>query len=220
MATKYSPKIVTNGMVLYLDASNTRSYPGSGTTWNDLSGNGNNGTLTNGPTFSTANMGSIVFDGTNDYVIASNSLLSHGTSDWTYSTWLKFNGTPSLGTIFENGYWNNSLLVRFETSVITIYSMSTYWGNFTLSPTLGLWYKLDFFRNGNTLYFYLNGKLSQSISFTADIQPTSNILIGSSQHAANQCFNGNISQFLIYNRALSATEVLQNYNATKSRFGL
>ena len=98
--------------------------------------------------------------------------------------------------------------------------MSTSWGNFSLSPTLGLWYKLDFVRNGNTIYFYLNGIFSQSISFTADIQPSSNILIGSSQHAGNQYFNGNISQFLIYNRALSASEVLQNYNAIKGRYGL
>lgn len=73
MALNHSPKIVTNGLVLYLDAANQKSYPGSGTTWTDLSGNGNTGTLTNGPTFSANNNGGIVFDGANDYVSISNS---------------------------------------------------------------------------------------------------------------------------------------------------
>ena len=73
MAFSYSPKIVTDGLVLYLDAANNRSYPGSGTTWTDLSRGGNNGTLTNGPTFNGANGGSIVFDGTNDFIDCGNA---------------------------------------------------------------------------------------------------------------------------------------------------
>ena len=68
MAFNYSPKISTDGLVLCLDAANTKSYPGSGTVWSDLSRGGNNGTLTNGPTFNSGNGGSIVFDGVNDYV--------------------------------------------------------------------------------------------------------------------------------------------------------
>ena len=67
MPNNYGPRIVTDGLVLCLDAGNSKSYPGSGTAWNDLSRNGNNGTL-NGPTFNSADRGSIVFDGTNDYV--------------------------------------------------------------------------------------------------------------------------------------------------------
>ncbi len=67
MSVYGGPDIVTNGLVLHLDAANSKSYLGSGTTWNDLSGNGNNATLTNGPSFSNSNRGSIVFDGTNDY---------------------------------------------------------------------------------------------------------------------------------------------------------
>jgi hypothetical protein len=218
MGIARGPKIVTSGLVLALDAADKLSYRGTGTTWRDLSGNNNTGTLINGPTFSAANMGSIVFDGTDDYVSASNSLLVHRTSNWTYSFWLKFSGTPSLGTILENGSWTSSLLIRFQTDGITIYSMGNLWGKFTLSPTLGLWYKLDFIRNGNSLDFYLNGIYSQTMSFTADIQPSSNIFIGMSQHAAGQCFYGNISQVSIYNRSLSATEILQNFNVTRTRF--
>ena len=68
MAFSFSPRIVTDGLVLYLDAANQRSYPGSGTTWSDISRGGNNGTLVNGPTFDPGNGGSIVFDGVDDYV--------------------------------------------------------------------------------------------------------------------------------------------------------
>ena len=210
------PKIITSGCLLSLDATDKLSYKGSGTSWYDLSGNNTTATLTNGPTFNGVNGGSIVFDGADDYAIASNSLLVHRTSNWTYSCWLKFSATPSAGTIFTNGIWFNCLLFRFETNGITVYSMSGNWGKFTLIPTLGLWYKLDFVRNGSSVDFYLNSIYSQSISFTADIQPSSNFYIGI--HAPGECFNGNISQVSIYNKALTSQEVLQNYNAVKSRF--
>ena len=75
MSTRYNPSIVRDNLVLYLDAANTKSYPGSGTTWKDISGKGNNGTLTNGPTFDSNNLGSIDFDGVNDHVVLSLSLI-------------------------------------------------------------------------------------------------------------------------------------------------
>jgi len=214
------PEVVDNGLILSLDAGNSKSYPGSGTNWNDLSGNNTNGTLTNGPTYNSANGGSLVFDGANDYISASNTSLVHRTSNWSYSCWVNFSAITSLGTIFENGSWGNCLLIRFQTNVIAIYSMSAYWGAFTFSPTLGVWYKLDFIRNGNSIDFYINGVYSQSMNFTADIQPSSNLFIGMSQHAPGQCFNGKIAQVSIYNRALTASEVSQNFNALRGRFGV
>jgi hypothetical protein len=81
------PHIVTDGLILSLDAANNKSYPRSGTTWNDLSGNGNNGTLVNGPTFSSANGGSIVFDGTNDVV--STTLVQTFVNELTVETWYR-----------------------------------------------------------------------------------------------------------------------------------
>ena len=88
MSTKYSPQIVTSGLVLALDAANKVSYPGTGTTWYDLSGNGNTGTITNGPTFSNVNLGTIVFDGTNDYVsIPSTSNFNNG-NNITVEAWV------------------------------------------------------------------------------------------------------------------------------------
>ena len=196
----------------------TSSYTGDNIL--NLLGNGNNGTLVNGPSYNGSNGGSIVFDGVDDYVIVDNSLLIHRTSNWAYSAWVNFSATPINGTIFENGSWTNSLLIRFETNGITIYSMSSYWGKFNFSPTLGAWYKLDFIRNGNNIDFYLNGSYSQSMSFTADIQPSSNLFIGMSQHSPGQSFNGRIATTQIYNRALTAAEVAQNYNSLSGRYGL
>ena len=97
-----------------------------------------------------------------------------------------------------------------------MFSLGGYLGEFTLFPKFGMLYKLDFVRNGSSVDFYLNSIYSQSISFTADIQPSSNFYIGI--HAPGECFNGNISQVSIYNRALTATEIIQNYNAVKNRF--
>ena len=94
MALSHSPRIVTNGLVLALDAANIKSYPGSGTTWTDLSGIGNNGTLTNGPTYSSANGGSLVFNGTDNYVsLPANSINTN--ADLTLNYWVK---TPLPGS--------------------------------------------------------------------------------------------------------------------------
>lgn len=218
MAGKSGPDIIENGLLLYYDVANKKSYPGSGTSWYDLSGNENTITLTNGPTYNAANLGSILFDGTNDYGVASNSLLVHRNADWTYSGWLNFSSIPSYASIFSNGTWGNCLLFRLESGAVSVYSMSTFYGGFTFSPTIGSWYKVDFVRNGNTVYFYLNGLYKQSLAFYADIQPNSNLYIAA--HGTSELFNGKIAQVSIYNRALSLQEVNQNYDATKSRYGL
>ena len=100
MAIFYNPRTITDGLVLALDAANTKSYPGSGTTWTDLSGNGNNGTLTNGPTYNSSNLGSLSFDGIDDYsTLTSNYTLSAG---WTLSFWGNpiFDSTVNVNTVF------------------------------------------------------------------------------------------------------------------------
>ena len=103
MAFNYSPKIVTDGLVLYMDAANSKSYVSGSTTWNDISRSGNNGTLINGPTFNSSNGGSIVFDGTNDYVNLSDSDNWFYTGNFTIEFWYYFNSVPdSLGQFFYN----------------------------------------------------------------------------------------------------------------------
>ena len=114
MAISYNPRIVTDGLVLALDAGNPKSYPGSGTTWTDLSGNGNNGTLTNGPTYSSANGGSIVFDGVDDYaeITDSSNNFDLGGIDATLEFWIYIPSTSGADVIIGKGgnttNWNLS----------------------------------------------------------------------------------------------------------------
>jgi hypothetical protein len=100
MSVAGGPDLIQDGLVLCLDAANTKSYPGSGTSWVDLSGNGNNGTLTNGPTFSSTNGGNIFFDGTNDYVRVSSTSIIPGSSSFTFNIWLNY--SISGGAIFRD----------------------------------------------------------------------------------------------------------------------
>jgi hypothetical protein len=224
----YGPKIITNGLVLYLDAANRNSYPGSGTTWTDLSGNGNNGTLTNGPTFNAANMGSIVFDGTNDYIYRS-SLSNFNSSTYTILLWGKFVSVSSSGILFNLGrssgdadteaqlYYNNSRLVYWD------YAGSIAFNFIQSSGTLStnVYQYLGFTKNSTNGTFYINGYSSGTgtAAFDANIS-TNDFTIGADIRDSINYVNGNISQFLLYNRVLTASEVLQNYNATKSRFGI
>lgn len=189
--------------------------------WVDLSSSKTSGELVNGPTFNSANSGFLTFDGINDYVSnISNTGITHGTNNFSYFTWVRLQGKPSLGTIFENGSWTSCLLIRYETDGITIYSMSSYWGKFSFNPTLNTWNHLGFIRNGNVIEFYVNGVYQTNIAFTANISPSSNIFIGTSQHATGQVFNGDIAVAQIYTRALSVEEVVQNFNAQRDRFGI
>jgi hypothetical protein len=221
VAISYNSNIVTTNLGLCLDAGNPRSYPGSGTTWRDVSGSARNGALVNGPVFNSSNGGSFVFDGIDDYVNVANSNLNHGTGNFSYSCWVNLNALASLGTIFENGSWTSCLLIRHETNIINIYSMGSLWGNFAFTPTLGVWYKLDFVRDGNVINFYINGVYQTQISFTANIAPSpNNLYIGMSQHAAGQCFNGRINLAMVYTAALTATQVAQNFDASRGRYGI
>ena len=225
-------QIVTIGSVLFLDASNTNSYPGSGTTWADLSGNNNNGTLTNGPTFSAANGGCIVFDGVNDYVAGGNlgTFYSQGTiSYWMYSTAVENYRNP-----FSTNYLGGNVAIRFEQfttaspsggfSVVIGNDAGTYAG-YSYSPsailTVNSWYNVVLVWNTvtNNVIGYLNGDLKFNSSHTYWATTLPAIAIGNG-FSSDRYFKGNISSVGIYNRALTATEVLQNFNATRTRFGV
>ena len=225
------PKIITSGCVLSLDAADKLSYKGSGTTWKDLSGNNNTGTLTNGPSFSGANSGCIVFDGIDDYVAGGNlgSFYSQGTiSYWMYSTAVENYRNP-----FTTNYNGGNVGIRFEQ-----YTSATPYGsgfsvaigndagtftNFSYSPiailTVNSWYNVVLVWNTvtNKAIGYLNGDLKFNSSHTYWATTLPAIAIGNGFSSARY-FKGNISSVGIYNRALSATEILNNYNATKSRF--
>ena len=220
---KNSPPIVTDGLVLYLDAANTKSYPTTGTTWTDLSGVISGGTLINGPTFNSSNGGSIVFDGVNDTLTSNFTDIIDSV---TIECW--YRGTKAT----RNHLWNfgvsltTNLYCNFNDSGIPLWF---YW-NGTGTPYLwftqgnftdGTIKQLIFTHTGSNNQAYLNGQLLTAGRATAGTQTFSNVNSGSSFNiGTTQPFGGNIFIFKIYNRALSTSEILQNYNATKQRFNL
>jgi hypothetical protein len=227
----YYGGIVTQGLVLDLDAGKRDSYVGTGTAWNDISGNRNNGTLVNGITFDTENDGSIVFDGTNDYVNLGTSNALKFTRNFTLSLWLKFNSTNNGQTIISNneagGY---GIIYKFgsSTKIETWYYINgsyRFAGDEASNYTLGSWYYITSTFDGVNINFYRNGNLIQTLNAPGNVTTTNEPLTlaanpNTGGTAFQDFFNGNISIVHIYNKSLSASEVLQNYNATKGRFGL
>jgi hypothetical protein len=220
-------EIVTNGLVLHLDAAQRRSYPTTGTTWTDLSGSGNTGTLTNNPSFSTTNGGSIVFDGTDDSV---STATSFNNSSGTWSVWLNTNATnlsegierTLLHQSDSSGNKRISLTYNNEAIKWSAYGTSSdVWTltNYVISP--GNWYNITGTYNGTDALLYVNGNLPFSTSQLGEVgAATLPLSIGKPTNTTGGYYSGKIGIVSIYNRALSGAEVLQNYNATKSRFGL
>jgi hypothetical protein len=250
MAFNFSPKIVTDGLFVCLDAANTRSYISGSTTWNNLSRGENNGLLVNGPTFSSENGGSIVFDGANDYIqvgsangnvtntnfawtpsgIGNNSFTVdfwikssddgyyvskpwHGLGEYNYFIWKSGNVTYiriRVGNQSVSSFFNNTL---YDLNVWTHYA-------FVVTPT-----QMGLYRNSSPIIPMFNHGVTNN---TPDGPGNINIPItlmtifpyGGGVTQPSIYNTGNLSQFRFYNKALSATEILQNYNATKSRFNL
>jgi hypothetical protein len=220
--------IVRNGLVLNLDAGNLASYPGSGTTWTDVSGNGKNGTLTLGPTYSSANSGSIVFDGVDDYVNCGAVNFTSGTSItvevWvkpnssqnTYADILDYDHAPSAGgfVIQENGASLNQYYFAY-------YNGSSYDITSTITLNSNSFNHLVFVKSGTSTIGYLNSVNTIQYTGSLIIKCTGlSFSLGRFIQGAGREFKGNISNTKIYNRALTATEVLQNYNALATRYGL
>jgi hypothetical protein len=230
MAGNVAPNMVTDGLLLYLDASNSKSYVSGSTTWNDLTPNLNYGTLTNGPTFNSANGGNIVFDGTNDYVAITNpptDLINWYSGNYTIQCWFNgstfTNGSNGGSSLCGNAdpttsaeYWSFGPI---NTGKIKWYYYSGVINNILSNSTVltNKWYNIVFTKISNTLTIYINGLLD--ISTTLSVTPQSGssypFTIGS---VANGRFNGKVSSLCIYTKGLTAAEVLQNYNATKNRY--
>jgi hypothetical protein len=233
------PNIITDGLVLYLDAANPKSYPGTGTVWSDLSGNGNNGTLVNGPTFDSGNNGRIVFDGVNDSVVIplSQSLQFLGTSSYTIEVWanqlVSQSGFPVLvGT--EDGIavgrdginfsiWKSGLTTinfihdRFTSNT----QRQSSYINIPDTSVIGNVFQFTGTYDGINMNTYYNGFINRpSTESTGSVTNTITPFTLARRGNSASYFNGRIYSVKVYNRALSQQEILQNYNATKSRFGL
>lgn len=233
------PPIVTTGLLMHLDAGDSFSYSGSGTTWVDLSNNLRNGTLLNGVAYSSSNLGSLIFDGVNDYITLSNisAALTNKTS-FTYDTWFKCNNTSSaaLKTLFSFGnnpnysndilfgVTNNTILLQVNNGAdngATCTFTSTGWSNLVII------YDGTQTGNSNRLKAYINGS-STSLNFGTYTVPSStssttqsNSAIGAySVGPFDNFFNGNIATAKIYDRAITGSEAVQNFNSLKTRYGL
>ena len=230
--------IVTNGLVSYLDAGFRTSYPTTGTTWYDVSGYGLNGTLTNGPTYSSLDGGSIVFDGTNDYVTNVGATTSfsfiQNTGIFTISAWVKLNDLSTARYFMGNNDGNTTsrgfFLGYSGTSGTCFLAITRALSNqFTLDLkkpnffTDNNWVLVTCVGNRTNCQLYKNGiPFDTPVNFStfATTNSTRTLSIGRINNLNGGYWSGNVALTQIYNRALSSTEVLQNFNAQKSRFGL
>jgi hypothetical protein len=236
MGLAHSPRIVTDNLVLALDAANTKSYGGSGTTWTDLSGKGNIGTL-NGPTYSSANSGVFVFDGSGDYIsfTSASELQFLNRLPYTLEVWMYPTSNPGASTwtgifnredssvgsrdgynIYLNGGSGTLHLAaeRFCTGTATAVGK-----DYNNSDLLNIWHHVVATYDGTTLRLYRNGVQLNSGTSTGNITNTSKALeIG--RRGTGSYFIGRLNGQKIYNKALSATEVAQNFNAHRGRYGI
>ena len=230
MSVVADPNIVLSGLVLCLDAANPKSYPGSGTTWTDVSGNGNNGTLTNGPTYSSADGGSLVFNGSTTYVTVPDSpLLSFTNNIFTFDYWVKFNTVASIGVLGKMTTWeyafrsSTSGVLQFITwnlSGTQVYaSPSTPSTNVSTST----WYHHLSTADGTTNTIYVNGVLVATATRSTNTMGdgTNPLILGAGGDAGGwKYLDGNLSTVKIYNRYFSAAEAAQNFNALRGRYGI
>ena len=232
MVYSNGPSIVRDGLVLHLDAADRNSYPRTGTTWNDLSGNGNNGTLVNSPVYTSSNRGLFSFGGSNESidVPVSSSLQSQ---IFTFDIWFKLNSISAGGTSIFSGHYQHYGTIS---GLTTFAYQGSYWfqtrlnnsccQNLTVgTASTGVWVNFSGTRSSSLKIAYLNGIQAGTQSTTGTHSQLNNFSIGNNaDNIANNNYNGSIDGYIpmikYYNRVLTSEEILQNYNATKGRFGL
>jgi hypothetical protein len=233
MSSSSGPDIITNGLVLHLDAADRKSYPGSGTVWTDRSGNGKNGTLIGGTGYNSINGGSLTFDGVDDHIEINPIVL---TSSYTITQTLiggagsNVHGyMPIGGGVFTNGGDYRGYIWFLNTDGVNSKVFFRQDGeadgcdflNITPSLTEGIIFQYTLVKNLTNVSFYINSNLMGTGAANSAINFTIRRL-GHSYSSSNTTYrmNRNLYNTTIYNRALSISEIKQNFNATKSRFGL
>ena len=218
LVEKSYPVISTSGLTLHLDAGFIPSYPQSGSTWTDLSFSGNNCTLFNSPSWPSTFGGGLTFDGTNDYGTAGSGL--DITGNLTVAAWVRpTTSFANQGNIISKS-GNQGYRMRFQTD-------GTFWmyanGNTITSPsayTVNNWFYTVGVFSSSGLRMYINGSLVQSngTAFSPSYSAGNFFIAGLT--STQELFRGRIANLSVYNRSLDATEILDNYNNQKSRFGL
>jgi hypothetical protein len=219
--------IVTDGLVLNLDAGTPLSYPGTGTTWTDLSGYGNNGTLVNGVGYTADNGGALTFDGVDDYVTGNITL---GITNVSINCWVNISTTSKKGAFlkvgegaagYATGVGNNVMDVNGN-EIIAVFP-GIRWIDTNTNYGTGWKYVTLVLNASSVPSIYVNSTLIGSFPGNTPNSPGNAYYIGRSvgdEPVGVRAFNGNIAQVSIYNKALTASEITQNYNALKGRYGL
>jgi len=230
LKSRFGLTLVTDQLALYLDAANTSSYNANGNVWTDLSGNNNHATLVGSPTYSAANQGAIVFNGSNYGEINNpTSNLIFGTSDFTMSWWQNAsttnNNTRLFGNISNNAWASGNWVMGQNVStanIIELYVNPSFVIGATTIPDT--WQNIVITRTGNTYKIYINNNLisTTSSSTSLDNGVLRSFFIASSGWPADTGtpWKGKIANILIYKKALTSSELNTNYNLLKSRFGL
>jgi hypothetical protein len=221
------PNIITNGLKIHLDAGFVGSYPTTASTWYDISGNASNGTLTNGPTYNSANSGSIVFDGGDDFVSLPSQTAIFSNSSFTVSLWmypqdLTGDNMMIFATYGPGPDFNSkAVVIRLQPDNVVLFAFYNDDLSSTGTFTYNVWQNLvctynyatdtsSIYINGNLIGTGANGPCIETVSMTVRIGNWFN----------QEFYLGNISLFSLYNRSLSQTEIIQNYSASKGRYGL
>jgi hypothetical protein len=237
MATEYSPQVVTNGLVLALDAANSRSYVSGSTNWFNLANSTISGSLINGPTYSSANLGSIVFDGVDDYVNCGTPATTFSIgNEHTIIVWLKRDssgGSSNQGTFqitpTTSPYSGWEMYIDKTTGAIGRYRNEN--GSFLYSTNLtpdNQWCMtaISGFRDSTNGFFATSLNGSSWVSFfTGNTSTNLNLVSNTPSNIGrwsgnNHYLKGSISSVSVYNRILSPQEIQQNFNALRGRYGL
>jgi hypothetical protein len=229
MGIAYSPQIVREGLVLYLDAANVKSYPGTGTTWYDLSGDGNHGTLDADVSYSVTNQGTMLFGALNTTgeVTFSRNNFIFGSGDFSIAVWANPSAIEIYDTLCEMGFYTDGILFRPSSGTIQVYIGNSLSGGgsrtYTHTRLIGRWDHYMLTRQSGIVRVYINAvQNGTDWGNTANLTLNSavNCKIGSSTHAGGQRWNGYLNNFQIYNRALTAAEIQQNFQAIRGRFNI
>ena len=207
------PSIVTSGLTLMLDAGFVPSYPRTGTVWNDLSGNNYAGTLVNTPTFNSANEGYFSFDGTNEYISTTYTTPAQNTTtSFSWNCWI-YPVRNNNSDIFMGNRNTTLNFIKLTSNNFEYYPIS-----FGGTMTLNVWQNICVVKNLTNFFYYKNGTQTSTSGSTGTL--AANPFFVGGDNTAAEYSQGRVAISTVYNRALSATEVSQNYNALKTRFGL
>lgn len=231
MTNEAGPNLVYNGLVLNLDAANSRSYPGSGTSWTSVASGNDISTLVGSPTYSSLNNGFFTFNGSSSYAIIPNNT-ALDTQTPSVEVWIKTNSLSQNGFLFEKGTVNTQYSLFQNAGNSSIYwrqyfsNLSSY--NELIISTSNIntsnWYQIVGTFTSGRRRIYINGQQiaqdSQAGTIGTSVDGMSVGVYGGFSGGRSYYYNGSISICRVYNKELSATEVLQNFNATKGRYGL